>query len=116
MSGGMTNAPVKDSIDNFDDDESSDIEDPDECKIILYSGVYHFGNELILRDSVPDLGPWDFVDLLESLKVEGTCDWIIFDGKNYSGEKETFTPGGSYLDSHDLGNVAWAALSVKKVE
>ena len=78
---GMTHSPTIDSIDKFDNGTGSDIEDPDECKIILYSGVYHGGNELILRDSVPDLGPWDFVELLESLKVEGTCDWIIFDGE-----------------------------------
>ena len=57
------------------------IEDPNACNITLYSKVWHSGDRLTLRDSVPDLQPWEFEDKLESLRVEGPCSWTIFNGE-----------------------------------
>jgi len=95
--------------------ESSTLEDPDTCKITLYSGKRLGGDRITLVENVPDLTPWDFVDRLESLKVEGTCKWIIFDGQNYTGEGGTFTPDGNYLDFDDLGNLYLSAMSLKMI-
>merc|ERR1711936_1283019 len=95
--------------------ESSTVEDPDTCKITLYSEKYHTGDRITLVENVSDLTPWDFVDRLESLKVEGTCKWKIFDGQNYTGEVGTFTPDGNYQDFDDLGDLYLSAMSLKKI-
>ena len=54
------------------------------CNITLYSAEHYDGDDLNLCTSVPDLSLWDFEEKLESLKVEGACDWEIFSGETLS--------------------------------
>ena len=51
------------------------------CNITFYSADHHQGDGLTFSYSVPDLSVWDFEEKLESLKVEGPCDWKIFTGE-----------------------------------
>ena len=54
------------------------------CNITFYSEDHHQGESLTFSFSVPDLSVWDFEEKLESLKVEGPCDWEIFTGDSLS--------------------------------
>ena len=54
------------------------------CNITFYSADHHQGDGLTFSYSVPDLSVWDFEEKLESLKVEGPCDWKIFTGDTHS--------------------------------
>ena len=56
-------------------------EEPNRCKIILYSESYTAGDSVALTESVPDLSPWNFDERLESLEVRGNCSWTIFEGE-----------------------------------
>ena len=54
------------------------------CNITFYSEDHHQGESLTFSASVPDLSVWDFEEKLESLKVEGPCDWKIFTGDTHT--------------------------------
>ena len=51
------------------------------CNITLYSEELLLGESVTFSSSVPDLALWDFQEKLESVKVEGACNWKIFTGK-----------------------------------
>ena len=51
------------------------------CNITLYSEELLLGESVTFSSSVPDLALWDFREKLESVKVEGACNWKIFTGK-----------------------------------
>ena len=54
------------------------------CKITLYSEDNYQGEGQTICFSVPDLSVWEFEEKLESVEVEGTCDWRIFKGETLS--------------------------------
>ena len=82
---GRTNSPVR-KPEIIEIDETTDVEDPDTCKITLYSEPLYTGESVTLKNDVTDLTEWDFVEKLVSVKVEGPCSWRI-----YQGEERTVT-------------------------
>ena len=51
------------------------------CKLRLYDNTYLRGKSLEIEEDVPDLATLGFADKLASLKVEGSCQWEIFQGE-----------------------------------
>ena len=51
------------------------------CKLRLYDNTYLRGKSLEIEEDMPDLAALGFADKLASLKVEGSCQWEIFQGE-----------------------------------
>ena len=54
------------------------------CNITLYSEDLLLGESVTFHESVPDLSIWDFQEKLESVKVEGSCNWEVYTGETLS--------------------------------
>jgi len=85
------------------------------CNITLFSGDYHQGESVTFSKSVPDLAIWGWEEALESVKVEGACDWKIYTDKSYTGEFLTFKSSQRYLEAENVGELYSNALSVLKL-
>ena len=82
---GRTNSPVRKS-EIIEIDETTDVEDPDTCKITLYSERLYTGESVTLKNDATDLTKYNFDEMLVSVRVEGPCSWRI-----YQGEERTVT-------------------------
>ena len=85
IDSGQTNSPVRKS-EIIEIDETTDVEDPDTCKITLYSERLYTGESVTLKNDATDLSKYNFDEMLVSVRVEGPCSWRI-----YQGEERTVT-------------------------
>ena len=85
IDSGQTNSPVRKS-EIIEIDETTDVEDPDTCKITLYSEPLYTGESVTLKNDATDLSKYNFDEMLVSVRVEGPCSWRI-----YQGEERTVT-------------------------
>merc|ERR1719495_2785175 len=70
---------------------------PEVCKLTLFSKTYNRGDELTLLDDSYDLG--SFSDIAISAQVEGLCCWQLFGDLDFAGSTTWLRPGGSYKGS-----------------
>merc|ERR1712200_47917 len=67
---------------------------PEVCKLTLFSKTYNRGDELTLLDDSDDLG--SFSDIVISAQVEGLCCWQLFGDLDFAGTTTWLRPGETY--------------------
>merc|ERR1711874_226019 len=83
------------------------------CSITLYEAEYHTGSRVLITKSVSDISALS--DKIYSVKVDGWCKWIIFSGKNFTGERKEFFEGENYFKRTDFGRLYLNAKSIRMI-
>ena len=88
---------------------------PEVCKLTLFSKTYNRGDELTLLDDSDDLG--SFSDIAISAQVEGLCCWQLFGDLDFAGSTTWLRPGGSYKGTDSFGRKLFRDVSsVRRVQ
>merc|ERR1719229_1492210 len=74
---------------------------PEVCKLTLFSKTYNRGDELTLLDDSDDLG--SFSDIAISAQVEGLCCWQLFGDLDFAGSTTWLRPGETYKGTDSFG-------------
>merc|ERR1711962_725523 len=82
---------------------------PEVCKLTLFSKTYNRGDELTLLDDSDDLG--SFSDIAISAQVEGLCCWQLFGDLDFAGPTTWLRPGGSYKGTDSFGRKLFRDVS-----
>merc|ERR1712223_1792968 len=87
---------------------------PEVCKLTLFSKTYNRGDELTLLDDSDDLG--SFSDIAISAQVEGSCCWQLFGDVDFAGSTTWLRPGETYKGTDSFGRKLFRDVSsVKRV-
>jgi len=82
---------------------------PEVCKLTLFSKTYNRGDELTLLEDSDDLG--SFSDIAISAQVEGLCCWQLFGDVDFAGSTTWLRPGGSYKGTDSFGRELFRDVS-----
>merc|ERR1712217_184057 len=82
---------------------------PEVCKLTLFSKTYNRGDELTLLDDSDDLG--SFSDIAISAQVEGSCCWQLFGDVDFAGSTTWLRPGGTYKGTDSFGRKLFRDVS-----
>ena len=87
---------------------------PEVCKLTLFSKTYNRGDEITLLDDSDDLG--SFSDIAISAQVEGLCCWQLFGDVDFAGSTTWLRPGETYKGTDSFGRKLFRDVSsVKRV-
>merc|ERR1719327_1063810 len=87
---------------------------PEVCKLTLFSKTYNRGDEITLLDDSDDLG--SFSDIAISAQVEGLCCWQLFGDVDFVGSTTWLRPGETYKGTDSFGRELFRDVSsVKRV-
>ena len=88
---------------------------PEVCKLTLFSKTYNRGDKLTLLDDSDDLG--SFSDIAISAQVEGLCCWQLFGDVDYAGSTTWLRPGETYKGTDSFGRKLFRDVSsVRRVQ
>merc|ERR1712200_184735 len=82
---------------------------PEVCKLTLFSKTYNRGDELTLLEDSDDLG--SFSDIAISAQVEGLCCWQLFGDVDFAGSTTWLRPGESYKGTDSFGRELFRDVS-----
>merc|ERR1719327_959318 len=87
---------------------------PEVCKLTLFSKTYNRGDEITLLDDSDDLG--SFSDIAISAQVEGLCCWQLYGDVDFAGSTTWLRPGETYKGTDSFGRKLFRDVSsVKRV-
>merc|ERR1712200_375357 len=87
---------------------------PEVCKLTLFSKTYNRRDKLTLLDDSDDLG--SFSDIAISAQVEGLCPWQLFGDVDFAGSTTWLRPGETYKGTDSFGRELFRDVSsVKRV-
>merc|ERR1711953_1272076 len=88
---------------------------PEVCKLTLFSKTYNRGDEITLLEDSDDLG--SFSDIAISAQVEGFCCWQLFGELDFAGSTTWLRPGESYKGTDSFGRKLFRDVSsVRRVQ
>merc|ERR1711962_1217481 len=82
---------------------------PEVCKLTLFSKTYNRGDKLTLLDDSDDLG--SFSDIAISAHVEGLCCWQLFGDVHFAGSTTWLRPGETYKGTDSFGRKLFRDVS-----
>merc|ERR1719495_141280 len=82
---------------------------PEVCKLTLFSKTYNRGDEITLLEDSDDLG--SFSDIAISAQVEGFCCWQLFGDLDFAGSTTWLRPGESYKGTDSFGRELFRDVS-----
>ena len=74
-----------------------------ECQAVVYDRANYGGRSLLIRQQNADLNLDFFDNRVESIKIYGTCDFILYEHPRFEGRSYVLRPG-NYYSSHAWGD------------